>query len=147
MRLRAARAADVAAVLALETDVFGDDAWSASSVREELTGPWRRALVACDPEVVGYVVTSTAGDVVDLQRIAVRPDRQRRGLARRLLAAALAGAGADRLLLEVSDANEAALAFYAAEGFTEIHRRPRYYRDGSGAVVMQRPVRAGGGAT
>jgi ribosomal protein S18 acetylase RimI-like enzyme len=43
-----------------------------------------------------------------------------------------------RVLLEVSARNDGALAFYATEGFTEIDRRPAYYRDGSDAVVMQR---------
>ena len=138
MRVRAAREDDVAAVHTLETEVFGVDAWSAASVRDELTGPGRRALVACGPAVVGYVVTASAGDVVDLQRLAVHPHHRRQGLARRLLAAALAQCDADRMLLEVAVGNEAALAFYAAEGFAEIDRRRGYYRDGSDAVVMER---------
>ena len=41
------------------------------------------------------------------------------------------------MLLEVAAGNEAALAFYAAEGFTEIDRRRRYYRDGTDAVVLR----------
>jgi ribosomal-protein-alanine acetyltransferase len=135
VRLRPATADDVAAVHALEAEVFGVDAWSEPSVREELTGPRRRAVLACDPEVVGYAVTSTVADVVDLQRIAVRPGHRRRGLARSLLAAV---SDDGRMLLEVSAANEAALRLYAAEGFSEIHRRPAYYRDGSDAVVMER---------
>jgi ribosomal protein S18 acetylase RimI-like enzyme len=49
-------------------------------------------------------------------------------------------AGATQVLLEVSSTNHAALAFYAAEGFTTLDRRRRYYRDGSDAVVMRRPV-------
>jgi len=72
---------------------------------------------------------------VDLQRIVVRPSHRRQGLARRLLAAVSPDAG--RLLLEVSERNDAARAFYAAEGFTEVARRPHYYRDGSDAVVME----------
>jgi len=137
--LRDATAGDVAAVLALERAVFGPDAWSEASVREELTGPRRAAIVACDPSLLGYVVTASAGDVVDLQRIAVHPDRRRAGLARALLAAASSRVGG-RMLLEVAAGNDAALAFYAAEGFTEIDRRGRYYRDGSDAVVMQRAL-------
>jgi ribosomal-protein-alanine N-acetyltransferase len=141
--LRAATSDDVGAVHALEAEVFALDAWSEESVREELTGPRRRALVACHPEVVGYVVTAVAGDVLDLQRIAVHPAHRRRGLARELLAAALAepGHGVRRVLLEVGAGNPAALAFYAAAGFTEIDRRRRYYRDGSDAVVMERRLR------
>jgi ribosomal protein S18 acetylase RimI-like enzyme len=135
VRLRPATDDDVAAVHALEVDLFGADAWSPTSVREELLGERRTAVVACDPEVVGYVVTAVAGDVVDLQRVAVRADHRRAGLARRLLRE-VHPADAP-LLLEVSATNDAALRFYAAEGFTEIDRRRRYYRDGSDAVVMR----------
>ena len=140
MILRPATVEDVPAVLALEQAVFGVDAWSERSVADELTGPRRVALVACDPGVVGYVVTASAGDVVDLHRIAVHPQRRRTGLARSLLALASSRTGAGRMLLEVAAGNSAALAFYAAEGFTEVGRRRGYYRDGSDAVVMQRTV-------
>jgi ribosomal-protein-alanine N-acetyltransferase len=93
--------------------------------------------------LLGYVVTLRSGDVVDLQRIAVRPDHQRQGTARTLLDAALAdarAAGSVRMLLEVSAANTPALALYAVEGFEEIDRRRRYYRDGTDAVVMARAL-------
>jgi len=133
--VRAATGDDVAAVHALERLLFGADAWSEQSVREELTGPRRRAVVACDPDVVGYVVTLDVGDVTDLQRVAVHPARQREGMARALLAAV---APDGDLLLEVSAANAPARQFYAAEGFVEIDRRRRYYRDGSDALVLRR---------
>ncbi len=48
--------------------------------------------------------------------------------------------GADRLLLEVREDNAGAIAFYAARGFVEIDRRPRYFRDGGTAVVMRRAI-------
>ena len=48
-------------------------------------------------------------------------------------------AKAERLLLEVREDNGDALAFYDARGFRELARRPRYYRDGATAVVMERP--------
>ncbi len=135
MRLRPATDDDVPAVHALEVVLFGADAWSETSVREELLGERRTAVVACDPEVVGYVVTAVAGDVVDLQRVAVRADRRRAGLARRLLRAVRPAHVP--WLLEVAATNDAALRLYAAEGFTEIDRRRRYYRDGTDAVVMR----------
>jgi ribosomal protein S18 acetylase RimI-like enzyme len=86
--------------------------------------------------VVGYAVVSAAGEAVDLQRLGVHPDRRRAGVAHALLTEAVAAG--ERVLLEVSEINDGALAFYTAEGFTEISRRPRYYRDGSDAVVMER---------
>jgi ribosomal protein S18 acetylase RimI-like enzyme len=136
--VRPATTDDVGEVTALEDELFGPDAWSEASVREELTGSGRRSAVAtADGVVVGYAVTARAGDLVDLHRIAVQPGLRRRGVARQLLAALAEG----ETLLEVSARNDGALAFYAAEGFTEITRRRRYYRDGSDAVVMRRPAR------
>ena len=151
MRIRPATPDDVAAVTALEAEVFGPDAWSAESVHEELTGERRHAVVAVSAsgdgsgEVVGYAVTLRSDDVLDLQRIAVAPAHRRSGLARQLLDAVRSAgpaAGAHRMLLEVSDGNAAALAFYVAEGFVQIDRRPRYYRDGSDALVLRAPLRS-----
>ncbi|MDQ1105177.1 GNAT family N-acetyltransferase [Nocardioides zeae] len=142
--LRPARTADVARVALLERDLFGPDAWSEEQVGAELSVPGRAMLVAEDPTdrsaVVGYAVLGVQGDVADLLRIGVDPTQRRTGIASALLAhlrGAARGAGADRMLLEVSDANTGAAAFYAARGFAEIHRRPRYYRDGSAALVLQ----------
>jgi len=131
--IRPATAADVDALAALEADLFGADAWSRASVGAEVAAG--RVLVADDEGIAGYVVTLATGDVLDLMRIAVRPDRRRHGLAHALLEAAWTDR---RMLLEVSERNAGAIAFYAAEGFTEIARRDRYYRDGSAAVVMER---------
>jgi ribosomal-protein-alanine acetyltransferase len=138
--IRRATAGDVGAVHALDARLFGADAWSEAAVREELTGPRRTAVVARDPDLVGYAVVSVAGDALDLQRLGVHPDRRRAGIAHALLAKAIAADA--RVLLEVSALNDGAIAFYEAEGFTEIGRRRRYYRDGSDAVVMER--RGGG---
>jgi ribosomal-protein-alanine N-acetyltransferase len=139
--LRPATESDVPALSALEEQLFGVDAWSPAVLASELTGPGRAAVVAVSgDEVVGYAVTMASGDVVDLQRIAVHPAHRRAGLARALLAELLTGASADGMLLEVSADNEGALAFYAGEGFSQIDRRRRYYRDGSDAVVMRLPL-------
>ena len=140
MTIRPATADDVAAVTELEEQLFGADAWSVESVRAELTGERRHAVVAADDGVVGYAVTLRSGDVVDLQRIAVVPSQRRTGVAVRLLDEARRVAradGAHRMLLEVSAGNTGALAFYAAQGFVQIDRRPRYYRDGSDALVLR----------
>ena len=133
MNVRPATAADVDPLAALETDLFGADAWSRASV--EAGAAAGRVLVADDAGLAGYVVTLAAGDVLDLLRIAVRPDLRRHGLAHALLEAASTDR---RMLLEVSERNAGAIAFYAAEGFTVIARRDRYYRDGAAAVVMER---------
>jgi len=84
-------------------------------------------------------VTMTAGDIVDLLRIGVRPEARRSGLASRLLDELLVDTeDASRMLLEVSVSNAAALGFYVARQFSVIDVRPHYYRDGSEALVMCR---------
>ncbi len=141
-----ATSTDVAAVAALEVVALGPDAWSAALVEQGIAGelPTVHYLVHRDDGLVtGYVVVSMAGDVAELQRIAVDPDQRRTGVATRLLGEVVRLAradGADRVLLEVREDNLAALAFYAARGFTELARRPRYYRDGATAVVMSRQI-------
>ena len=138
--IRSATLADVDDLLALERELFGLDAWTETAVREELVGPGRRFLVTTsDHGIEGYAVTMTAGDIVDLLRIAVRPASRRSGLASALLDAALEETEhASRMLLEVSVANSEALAFYVARQFSVIDVRPHYYRDGSEALVMCR---------
>ncbi|GAB6983552.1 ribosomal protein S18-alanine N-acetyltransferase [Nocardioides pyridinolyticus] len=147
MTIRPAAAADVGAVAALEQECLGDDAWSAALVEEGIRGalPTIHYLVAEQDElVVGHAVASVAGDIAELQRIAVAPEQRRHGLATALLDAVVEvsrAASADRLLLEVREDNAGALAFYAARGFVEVDRRRRYYRDGATAVVLSRALR------
>lgn len=150
--LRPATSQDLAAIADLERTLFGADAWSEPLLRAELDGAGRRCVVAVgDGAPIGYAVTMLVGDVADLQRIAVCAGRQRTGVARALLEELLGRAradGADRMLLEVAADNTAALALYTATGFVEVSRRRRYYRDGTDAVVLQRPLRSqtdGGG--
>ena len=135
--IRPATLADLPALTALEAELFGVDAWNEKAVREELEGPGRRFVVADD--LSGYAVTMTAGDIVDLLRIAVRPESRRAGVATQLLDAALVDTeSASRMLLEVSVSNAEALGFYVARQFSVIDVRPHYYRDGSEALVMCR---------
>lgn len=138
--IRLATAADLADVAVLEADLFGPDAWHEAALAAELGGPGRRFVVAGGEAVVGYAVSRSVGDVVDLQRIGVSPAHQRSGLATALLDELLAHPGADRMMLEVSAANTAAIQFYLRNGFAQLSTRPRYYRDGSDALVMCRPL-------
>ena len=141
--IRLAVPGDAEAVSALEVLCLGDDAWPAGLVVQGLSGalPTVVYLVAeLDEQVVGHAVVSTVDDVAELQRIAVASGHRGIGLGRALLAASVEHArerGANRMLLEVREDNEAALTLYARAGFTELDRRPRYYRDGTAAVVLE----------
>ena len=146
--IRPATAADVDAIARLERENLGQDAWSPALIEDGVAGavPSVRYLVAEDgDEVVGHAVVSLVAEISELQRIAVDAAHRRAGLATRLLDEVVdivRRGGADRLLLEVREDNAGAVAFYLARGFAEIDRRPRYYRDGGTAVVMQRRLEA-----
>lgn len=142
--VRPAAAGDVEAILASEQAAFAD-AWSRALVDEGARGllPTVTYLVAADSErgerLLGHAVLSVVHEDAELQRIAVADDVRRQGVGTLLLDACVATArerGAERVLLEVRADNRGATAFYARAGFTEIARRPRYYRDGTDALVM-----------
>lgn len=167
MILRPAVPADEAGIAHLERVVFAAEAWSEAAVHAELVATDRTVLVALDDAaaaaagaagasgsaggpaapLLGYAVLLHAqgeeGPEAELLRIAVDPRHRRRGTARALLHGVrddAERAGAGRMLLEVAAENAAALGLYRAEGFAELHRRRRYYRDGSDALVMVRPL-------
>ena len=142
--IRLARVDDADALVALERDAFGSDAWSHRQVEAELAALSRHVFVAePDGEIIGYAAISVAGDVADLTRIVVADAHRRTGVASELLVAlheAAQGAGAERILLEVAESNLAARALYRAHAYVEISRRRDYYADGGDALVLARAL-------
>lgn len=95
----------------------------------------------------GFALFSLAADEAELLTLAIAPARRREGAARRLLAegeARLHAAGAHKIFLEVAEDNVPARALYAAAGFTEAARRPRYYLRPDGdrvdALILNKPL-------
>ncbi|WP_408898346.1 ribosomal protein S18-alanine N-acetyltransferase [Nocardioides sp. R1-1] len=144
--VRGATTGDIAAIVALEAEAFPLDPWSANLVGEGVEGalPTVSYLVAERAGAfAGYGVVSVVDVDAELQRVAVPPALRRAGVASALLDGVRAVArhgGAERLLLEVREDNAAARSFYERHGFAELGRRPRYYRDGTTALVLSAPV-------
>lgn len=139
--IRAATPDDVDAIVAIERAVFEAEAWSDTLVDLELVAPGRVVVVAeYEDALVGYASAAVIAEVADLTRIAVKWADRREGVGTALLATLLDAAaerGAERMMLEVADTNEPALAFYVVSGFVEIARRRDYYGRGVDAVVME----------
>ena len=139
--IRPATPDDAAAITSIERDAFDAGAWSAELVDLELTAPGRVVLAAEREEaLIGYASAAVIADVADLTRIAVKPSGRRSGVARALLGALVdeaARRGARRMMLEVDEANEAAMGLYRSAGFEEVARRRDYYGHGVDAVVME----------
>jgi ribosomal-protein-alanine N-acetyltransferase len=89
--------------------------------------------------VQGFLIARCAGDEAEILTLAVEPNHRRQGLARAILAAAIAAlrkAGAKRLFLEVEAANESARGLYQSLGAVAVGRRPRYYEHGADADIF-----------
>ncbi|MCW3474635.1 GNAT family N-acetyltransferase [Limobrevibacterium gyesilva] len=117
--------------------------WGIDAMALHLSLPGTFGMI--DPQG-GLVLARIAADEAEILTLAVAPPARRQGRARALLDAAAgraAAAGARALYLEVSTANAPALALYAAAGFVEVGRRPRYYADGSDALVLRRGITSG----
>ena len=140
--LDAAHAADVAR---MEDELMGSDAWNEAMVRDDLVQAGRLwwAAYAEGGELAGYVGAMVVDGDMQVLKIATARNRQRQGIATRLLAHAAEDAralGAETVSLEVRVGNEGAIAFYGALGFENIGRRPRYYSDREDAYILKAPL-------
>lgn len=118
-------------VAQLEALCFSEP-WSENSVASELSNPLSLWIVAIvDGEVVGYVGSQTVLNEADMMNLAVQPQHRRQGIAEGLvqkLISALKDRQAVSLTLEVRVSNEAAITLYQKIGFSQVGRRPGYYR-------------------
>ncbi|TNM29179.1 ribosomal protein S18-alanine N-acetyltransferase [Streptomyces sedi] len=145
---------DIEPVLALEAELFAQDAWSAGMLWAELAGatgpaPTREYVVADAPGEVGlagYAGLGVAGDVGEVMTIGVAGAHQGTGLGGRLLARMLSAAGAfgcAAVMLEVRVDNEPAKRLYRRFGFQQVGVRRGYYQPGNrDALVMRRELSA-----
>lgn len=147
LEVELARPADLAWISELESLAFPADPWSPALVAEAVEGrlPTTAVVVvrAGEEGALGYAVVAVVDVDAELQRIAVAPAARGRGAGEALVGsvAGLARArGATRLLLEVREDNLPALGLYRRTGFGDLGRRERYYRDGTAALVLERPV-------
>lgn len=146
-RLRPMKPADLTAVLELERELFGEEAWSRAMLRGELAQQPRSRyyLVAEDNEViVGYAGLLAAGSQGEVLTLAVAGRRWGQGTGSALLEALLAEAarrGCTEVFLEVRTDNVRAQLLYRRYGFVQIGIRRGYYQpSGTDALVMRREL-------
>jgi ribosomal-protein-alanine N-acetyltransferase len=139
LEIRAARAADLLAIHALERASFPAP-WRIEFFESELRANGRLNLVALrDGVVVGYLFAMWIFEEMHVNKIAVVETERRRGIADALMARCFAFArshSVTSISLEVRHSNRGAQSFYEHLGFASTYVRPRYYPDGEAAVVM-----------
>ena len=146
VRLREMARADMPRIMALEQELFPDDAWTPEMFTAEFAQPASRRLYLVAEEgdgLIGYAVMRfTGGPQADVVTLAVQPSRWGRGTGTALLTALVdeaARRGCTEVLLEVRKDNARARRLYLREGFTEIGIRRGYYQpSGVDAVVMRK---------
>jgi [ribosomal protein S18]-alanine N-acetyltransferase len=113
------------------------EAWGEDAIVLQLALPGTFGLL---DERGGMLLARIISGEAEILTLAVVPAMRRCGIARALLGAAkteIASRGGTAVFLEVAMGNIAARALYEREGFVEIGRRPRYYPDGSDALVLR----------
>ena len=137
----------IPAVIEMESELFGDEAWTAELFWSELANPHAYYLIARETggeNIVGYGGVAVTGADAYIQTIGVRPTVQRRGIGRYLMHALLDEAARRRATtcwLEVRADNAAAQQLYASLGFVSRGLRRGYYQpSGMDAIVMSGPV-------
>jgi [ribosomal protein S18]-alanine N-acetyltransferase len=149
VRLRGMTSADMAGTMALEQELFPEDAWTPEMFAAEFAQPSSRRLylVAEDGNtLIGYAgMMFTGGTQADVVTLAVDPARWGEGTGTALLMALVDEAdkrGCEEVLLEVREDNPRARRLYLRHGFTEIGIRRGYYQpSGVDAVVMRKALR------
>jgi len=147
MTPRVATAGDLDAIVALEREIFPDDAWPRDKFEDDLRSSFAHFLVVEDGgTILGYAIALhlPGNDVADIQNIAVVEAHRGEGLGAVLLDALVAwceSRDASAVMLEVRADNESAQSLYASRRFHTIATRPGYYQPaGVDAFVMRREV-------
>lgn len=132
--IRCMAAADLEAVLAIAARSPEAAQWSRAEYEGACKGKFHGWVAFWGQHgrdsLVGFLMARRTGDEMEILNLAVEPALRRRGLAGRMLKAALAFGrawGVRKAFLEVRESNAAAMAFYRRHGFAMVGRRPRYY--------------------
>lgn len=145
-KIRALKGSDATKIAVLEWITPDAAQWGAAGYAQLDTG----ALIGFgvfdehEIELFGFIVARIAADEMEILNLGVSYRTRRQGIAKRLLASALAEGkkrGARKAFLEVRESNSDARAFYQSQGFRETGRRKLYYiHPFEDALVLSHPL-------
>ncbi len=147
LELRTAAIVDLEEIIELDQCSFTIP-WSRKMFLEELSGDDKHlyGVFLSNPDMLspllsGFICFHHCLDEATLLRIAVRPDKKRKGIASflvREMIILLRDKGVRKIFLEVGTSNHAAQRLYHSFGFRPIGRRPGYYAaTHEDAVIMK----------
>ena len=138
MLIRNATSDDVPLIRALEQRTATAAHWSSRQYDALFSpeAPGRVTLIATHeagaPHLQGFVIARCGVEEWEIENVVVAEEQRRRGLGTALVGQLLEQArqsGVTSVLLEVRESNAAAQRLYEKLGFSEVGRRPNYYRE------------------
>lgn len=135
---------DIKQIAELEARTFSD-AWTERSVMESLEQTQAFITVAEDDgKLIGYCIIYYVMDEAEIARIAISEDVRRQGVGSGLLdytCKCCREKEVTRLLLDVRESNEGAIAFYETYGFQSDGMRKNFYNlPQENAVLMSKSL-------
>lgn len=133
-------------IVSLEKKSFKDP-WDEKTLYQLLQMSNYDVLILSDnDENIGYCAYSTVIDEAEILRIAISPEKRRKGYGDRLIEGFIERCELNfisDIFLEVRKNNLSARRLYEKNGFSEIAERKSYYGDGEDAVVYKKEKRIG----
>lgn len=119
--------------------------WTPARIAKEIRNRDTLVLTAREgAKIIGFAIMGFGDEVAHLSLLAVRRDKQRRGIGTAMfqwLKVSALTAGIATIRLELRTANREARQFYRALGFEEAGYAPGYYRGRETALRMRLDLR------
>lgn len=130
---------DLPAIMAIENRSFVTP-WTEEMYRGVFSDSYLNGIKWVEnDEIRGYFVYGLLLPTLEIMNVVVSPDHRREGIGRKMMTWVLAEGkqrGCTEAFLEVRVSNAAAIKLYESFGFSVIHTRKKYYRDGEDGLVM-----------
>lgn len=135
---------DIATVVKHEQEIFQDSLGEDMLYQELSLNPYAHYFVLeVNKKVSGYIGTWIYEDKAEILNFYVLPKYQGYGFGAMLLEFALelfSMSNTHSVSLEVRVSNTRAIQLYEKYGFSKIHTRQAYYKDGEDATVMMKSL-------
>ena len=127
-----------------EIDLMTIKLWNLKQWEKELRKNYVYAF-ACfrNYQIVGICVFQKIFCNAELIYLSIHPTFKRKGLGKKLLKETLKKCKSfaiEKIILEVSETNIAAINFYRSFGFETVSIRKKYYKDGSNALLQEKKL-------
>ncbi|AEH23468.1 ribosomal-protein-alanine acetyltransferase [Thermodesulfobacterium geofontis OPF15] len=134
---------DLRIISELERDLFFEEKWSYFQILREFKNDFSKILVFKEKEeIIGYLIFREIEPEIEILKIGVRKEYQRKGVGTKLMQKLIEIAkekNISKIFLEVKASNLSAYNFYKKLGFKEMYRRKNYYGNEE-AIVMVKEI-------